>query len=71
MTKETFIEKLLEKGYVQENPNYYSRCWGKSGGDMEYVFTHHLTYSKEHSDPDEEGWTVQCADFEELSDWAF
>lgn len=73
MTKEELVEKMLEKGYKltpKTNYNYcYSRCWGKSGGDMEYVNILHLSYSKEYSGDNEDNYTVECADIQELADW--
>ena len=71
MTKATLIEKMAGMGYaLTPNTDYhYSRCWGKSYGDMEYVNLENFTYSREYVDPDEENFTEECANFTELAEW--
>ena len=71
MLKEELIAKMVGEGY-ELSPNtdyYYSRCWGKSGGDMEYVNLRQMIYSKEHSADNEDNFAVDCADIQELADW--
>jgi|APGre2960657404_1045060.scaffolds.fasta_scaffold00992_4 hypothetical protein len=71
MSKEELIAKMLGMGYAL-SPNtdyYYSRCWGKSGGDMEYVNFRQITYSKEYSYDNEDNYTISCEDIQELADW--
>ena len=73
MNKATLVEKMIEMGYaLTPNTDYhYSRCWGKSYTDMEYVNLNDFTYSKEYTDPDEENFTIDCVDSTELASWVF
>ena len=71
MNKATLVEKMIEMGWVlTPNTDYhYSRCWGKSYADMEYVNLNDFTYSKEYTDPDEENFTIDCGNSIELAEW--
>ena len=70
MNLEDFTKKLIEKGYTETSPLYFERCYGKSGGDMEYVSLQRLSYYKEHADPDMVNCTLYFECLEELEEFA-